>query len=920
MKKPDWKHRLKSLVDIKRDEVSQTFLMFAYNFLIIASHTIVKSIRDASFIHDVGVDKLPYVYIGIALIAGLVMQAYGRLAQRTKRNHLIIGSNLFFITNILVFWWLFRYKWLWLGYGLYIWAGIFSAISVAQFWLIANNIFNPRQAKRLFGFILSGGTLGGIFAGILSQGIVDTIGTENLFLVTALQVLGCAIIMSRINLQELVVSARDSSSTSSSDQDTGGAFALIRKNRHLKLLAMIIGITVLATTLIDFQFKNIIQRSYDTKDALTGFFGSYYAYINIVTVLFQILVTGKVLKRFGVGIAIMVMPVGLFLGSSIILFAPVFWAAVLVKTCDDVFSLSINKWSTEILYIPIPASVKLKAKTFIDVAVERASRGIGGLLLLFLTLAISLNVSQLSIPALALLVIWIFLCVYIYREYIASIEATLQKRSLNIDTLDVDLSDSSTINQLFPLLEGKSERQTIYALELLQDVRNPELLERIQPLCHHPSPEVRVKALRILFNIGVPGLESQIDTLLEDEDEEVRTEAMHYISTYGEVPATQFFRSFLEHPDYKMRSAAITCITRYGNDEERALLTQELIEQMLLEKGPHCALSRLGAAKALGAMTGNPNTQDYLLELFNDENVDVVKQAILSAGKSRCLDFVPFLVKKLGDSTIRVPAREALVTCGPDILDTLEHMMTDKQMPVSIRRHIPKVICMIPHQDSVYVLLNHLEQNEMDMRYKTIRALEELRGLQIGLQFDTKLVRKYVASGLRDYYRLKIILEAQNEQASHFLKRSLQERLRLFEEMIFRLLGLIYPQKSIYNAYRGVISYYPRVRANAVELLDNILGRSTKQMLFPIIDNSSKAVFMERASALWDLHPMVEKEAITALISGPDEWLKACALHTLGERKITALQEYVKEARGSSVLLIRESAELAWRKLELDER
>ena len=65
---------------------------------------------------------------------------------------------------------------------------------------------------------------------------------------------------------------------------------------------------------------------------------------------------------------------------------------------------------------------------------------------------------------------------------------------------------------------------------------------------------------------------------------------------------------------------------------------------------------------------------------------------------------------------------------------------------------------------------------------------------------------------------------------------------------------------------------------------------------------------------------MAEKEAIAALVSGSDEWLKACALHTLGERRMTALQEYVKEARGSSILLIRESAELAWRKLKLDEK
>ena len=436
------------------------------------------------------------------------------------------------------------------------------------------------QAKRLLGFVLSGGTLGAILGGVLSRGLVNIISTENLFLIPVAQLLGCAIIATQINFQGAAMG--DNSREASPDQDITGAFTLIRKNKHLALLAMIIGVTVVATTLVDFQFSNIIKETYKTKDALTGFFGSYYAYISAITVLFQLLVTGRLLKRFGVGVAILVMPAGLFLGSATILFQPVLWAAILAKTCDDIFSPSINKWGTEILYIPIPNVVKSKTKTFIDVAVERTSKGIGGLLLLFLTLVGSLNIRQLSIPTLAFLVVWVLLCIRIYREYIASIEASLQKGSLDIDSLAVDLSDSATMNHLLPLFTSGNERQIIYALGLLQDVRdanNPELIESIQSLCHHSSPEVRALALRVLFNNAGAMDEAprtHIETLLEDESEEVRTEAMRYISVYGEVSTTEKLSSFLAHSDYKTRSAAIACITRYGGDEERALLTQEL--------------------------------------------------------------------------------------------------------------------------------------------------------------------------------------------------------------------------------------------------------------------------------------------------------------------------------------------------------
>jgi ATP/ADP translocase len=910
--------------------------MFAYNFLIIASYTIIKSIRDALFIHRVGAHMLPYVYIGIALVAGIVVRGYERLAQGTKRSHLVVGSNLFFISNVLVFWWLFRYEWTGLSYGFYIWGDIFIAVSMAQFGLTVTEIFDPRQAKRLLGPILSGGTLGGIIAGGVSGAIVHRIGTENLFLVTGVQLLACAAIVGRITFQE-PAGERGSERAGTrplapSPSPSGSGFTLIRRSKHLAPLAMIVGVALLVDTLIDFQFKTILQRSYPSKDALTGFFGSYYAYTNIITILFQLFVTGEVLKRFGVGVAIMVMPVALALGSTITLFRPALWAAIFIRGCHDILRLSVDQSGTKILYIPIPASVRLKAQTFIEVAVKRTSRGVGGLLLLLLTVVFALGIKQVSIPILILLAAWILLCIRVYKEYIASIEATLQKRSLSIDTLEVDPSDSSTINRLLPLLDSENERQILYALELLQDAKNPEFIERVQRLCLHPSPEVKVQALRILLNtvearraVPLP----QIETLLEDENDEVRAEAMHYVCVYGEAPSAQRLRSFLTHSDFKKKIAAIACITRYGSDEERALLTHELIEQMLSEKGPHGRLARLGAAKVLGVLCdGDSALRNHLLNLFSDEDLSVVEQAIVSAGQTQCVDFVPYLVGKLGDPTTRVITREALAIYGPVIIDTLIVTMTDGQLPMSVRRQIPKVIGMIPHQDSVDVLLSHLDQDETDMRYKMIKALGKLRVAQVGVQFDTSLVQEYVARGIEDYYHLSIILEAQNgdsftsprtrgleDRTFRLLPQALQERLELFKEMIFRLLGLIYPPESIHNAYRGVTSHNPRIRANAVELLDNILSRDIKRMLFPIVEDSLKTVFMEQAFALWSLQSMSEKEAITALINGRDNWLKACALHTVGERKMVELQEYVKEACGSSNPLVRESAELAWRRI-----
>ncbi|MBC8229056.1 HEAT repeat domain-containing protein [bacterium] len=934
LNQPFLKTKLKSFVDIKRDEVRQTFLMFAYNFLVIASHTIVKSLRDALFIHQSGAEKLPYVYIGLALIAGIIMQGYSRIAQVSSRRQLIIGSNLFFVSNILAFWWLFHYEWQWLSYMLYIWASIFSAISTVQFWLVANDIFNPRQARRLFGFIISGGTLGGILAGGVARGIVNIVNTENLLFGVAALLLVCVPIIRQVTHPKpggLTQDTNGAKSTQRATQDIGGAFTLIRKNKHLTLLTAIIGVTIIATTLVDFQFKIIVERAYKEKDALMGFFGSYYAYINIVTILLQLLVTGQVLKRFGVGVAILIMPIGLFLGSFAILFYPVLWAAVFVKTCDDSFSFSVNKSGIEVLYIPVPAAVKDKTKAFIDIVVERASRGIGGALLLLLTAVLSLNINQLSIFVLIFLGIWIFVSTRIKKEYIASVEATLKKHSLNVDALTTNL-DSSTVSQLLPILDSQNERQILYALELLHNVKSSLLVQRLQPLLHHPSPQVKVKTLQLLFDNEARHFTPQVEALLEDEDEDVQAEAMHYVCFYSGEPLVQKIRSFLAHPDYRMKGAAITCIINHGGDEECSLLARDLIEQMLQETGTHRTLARLEAAKALGAIDANSPLQDYLLDLLNDDNIDVVKEAIISAGRVRRIDFVPLLIEKLGDSTTRVLAREALANYGPEILVTLIHTVTDEQALMSVCRHIPRVFGLIKHQDSVDVLLSNLNQDEIEFRYKMIKALGKLRASQVSmeaqcavhLQFDSEKVESYLVVELKNYYNLLMIYESittsldtrtQDENYSSLLRQALQERLEQLKEMIFRLLGLIYPPDSMRNAYRGVTSPNLRIRANAVELLDSILKRDVKRMLFPIIDESQHEAVIQRAFALWNLHPITKEEGIVALITGKDTWLKACAFYLVAEEEMLALAEYIEDELESSNPLIRESAELAWRKL-----
>src|SRR5262249_51144505 len=138
--------------------------------------------RDAMFLQQIGIDRLPYVYILIALVIGVISSRYSKAASRMSLSALIRITSLIVISNLFLFWLALHRTGPWMFYVLYIWVSVFGVITASQFWLLANYVFNPREAKRLFALIGAGGVLGGIFGGYFTKYGAHWFGTENLLL------------------------------------------------------------------------------------------------------------------------------------------------------------------------------------------------------------------------------------------------------------------------------------------------------------------------------------------------------------------------------------------------------------------------------------------------------------------------------------------------------------------------------------------------------------------------------------------------------------------------------------------------------------------------------------------------------------------------------------------------------------------
>ena len=167
--------------------------------------------------------------------------------------------------------------------------------------------------------------------------------------------------------------------------DASGIIGTIRASRYLKALAALLFISVIVSTLIDYQFKAAAKEAYPSADALASFFGSYYAWLSSVTMLLQVWLTGRLLMGLGITPSLLILPVTLLAGSISLLVLPGLFTATATRLAEASLRTSINDSAVEVLYLPIPDFIKKKVKVFLDVTIERLGDATAAIVILFCT-------------------------------------------------------------------------------------------------------------------------------------------------------------------------------------------------------------------------------------------------------------------------------------------------------------------------------------------------------------------------------------------------------------------------------------------------------------------------------------------------------------------------------------------------------
>lgn len=918
------KKLLNKTFGLRDGEIHISFLMQLYIFLIITVLLIVKPTVNALFISQLGADHLPYGYLLLAIVAVVASYFYNKAIRLFSLTKVTVSTLVFFSLGFLSLSVLLHFSMLnnWVLYIYYLGVSLFAVIATSQFWILANIVYNSREAKRLFGFIGAGAIAGGVFGGYLTSLVVSTYSNKAVMVLAAVLILCCIPILHKVwNLRLRVMNIYVRKQRKFNDTNTvQSSLKIISNSKHLTYLACITGIGVMVAKLVDFQFSDFASRTMPNSEDLAAFFGFWFSTFNVLALILQLFFTNRVLSRLGVSSTLLILPLGIAFGSLLFLTFPELWVLVIIKGIDGSFKQSLNKAAFELSIMPIPLNIKKQAKSYIDVVVDSIATGISGFMLIFLIRKLDLSTSYISVIVLLLVFIWIILIYKLREAYYNSFRKNIQTTILKSgDALNENRKTETTITAARRILNGNNETAILNLLDRLSNYKMKTLKSSVVNLLSHPSNTIKKEAIKQLYLYDKINEIEKVKKLINENDDDLVYVALEYILNHESTSETEFFNTYLNHEKDYIANAALLCLAKEASDDKvlavkfnlQERLTEKIDTYNRTEKTREESIAELLIAIAYSGLIEHFS---FIETHLKSENVYLKAYAIKAAGISKYENFIEPILLCVSEKQYRKRAIKALKRFGPEITNTILSLDKTQELNPKIKRYIPRIVESFKTQSAVYVLMRLMRSRDFMTRCEASRSLLKLKGKQVKLIFNPRQLKGFVLKEIKQYKNaliaidsLNMLLDKQSLQDSKTDKEIelsiarqnivdiLQEQLETSLKTIFELLAVLYDTTDIKMTYSGLLSDVEDAKINAIEFLDNLLKSQLKFKLIPILEHYVLGNI--GAQSPLKLKVLNEKACLTLLVKSRGKRIKLEVLYLINILNDKSYKGLVKSMR-----------------------
>jgi ATP:ADP antiporter, AAA family len=419
------------IVDVKPNELRALLLGFLFHFLILTGYYILRPIRD-SIAAGNRLETLPWMF-SATLVAMLIANAlFAAIVARMPRRKFIPLAYGFFIFNLALFFVLMRTcppaQQVWVGRALYVWVSVFNLFNTAIFWAFMTDLFTVEQGKRLYGFIAVGGSLGGVLGPFITARYVQNVGAANLLVVAAVMFLVAGFLV-----RFFPSNFTDRNKTvQTQDEPIGGSIwsgiTHIAGSPYLLGLAASMLLYTTTSTWAYFQQSDLTRAALKDSAARTVFLAHLDMWVNSITVVIQIFLTGRLLKWFGVGFTLVAMPFVSMIGFGAMGIAPSLGLLAFFQVARRVAAYALMRPSREILFTVLRREDKYKVKSVTDTLGYRTGDQIGAWSYDGLH-GLGLDLAKISFVAVPIVAGWCGLSLWLARKQRALADAQHQDSS-----------------------------------------------------------------------------------------------------------------------------------------------------------------------------------------------------------------------------------------------------------------------------------------------------------------------------------------------------------------------------------------------------------------------------------------------------------------------------------------------------------
>ena len=270
------------------------------------------------------------------------------------------------------------------------------------------DIFSSEQGKRLFGFIAAGATLGAIVGSSVTASLAQLVPPA--FLLVGAAVLlefatWCVRRLSRISTK-----VSDRPNVGREEEPIGGnvmaGFVDAIRSPYLLNTGIFLLLYAVTSTFLYFSQASVVSESFTSRGAQTQFFATIDLTVNVITLVVQVFLTGRLVRWLGVAVVLALLPALSMLGFGAIAMLPTLLAVASFQVLRRAGNFALTQPARQVLYTVVSREDRYKAKNFIDTAVYRAGDQVGAWSYALIGI-VGWGIKEASFVAIALSALWL---------------------------------------------------------------------------------------------------------------------------------------------------------------------------------------------------------------------------------------------------------------------------------------------------------------------------------------------------------------------------------------------------------------------------------------------------------------------------------------------------------------------------------